>query len=117
PWSKPAARMREFVLAIKAIWHAWETGERLDFRGEFYRHTLMTPFFDPGPNPNGPPRIALAGVGPLMTEVAGEVGDAFIVHPFSTAHYLQSTTIPALERGLATAGRARTDFEISFPVM
>ncbi|KJK50072.1 F420-dependent oxidoreductase, partial [Lentzea aerocolonigenes] len=61
PWSKPAARMREFVLAIKAIWHAWETGERLAFRGEFYKHTLMTPFFDPGPNPHGTAPIYLAG--------------------------------------------------------
>jgi probable F420-dependent oxidoreductase len=117
PWSHPAPRLRELVLAVRAIWATWNERVPLDFRGEFYRHTLMTPFFDPGPNPNGPPRIALAGVGPLMTEVAGEVGDAFIVHPFSTAHYLQSTTIPALERGLATAGRARSDLEISFPVM
>ena len=89
PWSHPAPRLRELALAIRAIWATWNDGVPLDFRGEFYRHTLMTPFFDPGPNPFGPPRIVLAGVGPLMTEVAGEVGDGFIVHPFSTAHYLQ----------------------------
>jgi probable F420-dependent oxidoreductase len=77
----------------------------------------MTPFFDPGPNPFGVPRIVIAGVGPLMTEVAGEVGDGFIVHPFSSELYLRSTTLPALERGLTRAGRARDDFEISFPVM
>jgi probable F420-dependent oxidoreductase len=117
PWSHPAPRMRELVLAIRAIWATWNERVPLDFRGEFYRHTLMTPFFDPGPNPSGSPRIVLAGVGPLMTEVAGEVGDGFIVHPFSTAAYLRTTTIPALERGLATAGRERTDFEITFPVM
>ena len=117
PWSHPAPRMRELVLAIRAIWAAWHGGARLDFRGEFYRHTLMTPFFDPGPNPYGLPRIVLAGVGPRMTEVAGEVGDGFIVHPFSTERYLRDTTIPALERGLAIADRARADFEISFPVM
>jgi probable F420-dependent oxidoreductase len=119
PWSHPAPRMRELVLAIRAIWATWNEKVPLDFRGEFYRHTLMTPFFDPGPNPSGPPRIALAGVGPLMTEVAGEVADAFIVHPFSTAHYLGTTTIPALERGLARSGRTRESahFETTFPVM
>ena len=117
PWSHPAPRMREFALAVRAIWAAWNDRVPLDFRGEFYRHTLMTPFFDPGPNPFGVPRIVLAGVGALMTEVAGEVGDGFIVHPFSTAHYLRSTTLPALERGLERAGRSRRDFEITFPLM
>jgi probable F420-dependent oxidoreductase len=117
PWSHPAPRMRELTLAVRAIWATWNERLPLDFRGDFYRHTLMTPFFDPGPNPFGPPKIVLAGVGAIMTEVAGEVGDGFIVHPFCTAAYLQTTTMPALERGLARAGRARTDFEITFPVM
>jgi probable F420-dependent oxidoreductase len=117
PWSHPAPRLRELVLATRAIWAAWNDRVPLDHRGEFYRHTLMTPFFDPGPNPFGPPRVVLAGVGALMTEVAGEVGDGFIVHPFSTAHYLRTTTLPALDRGLARAGRTREGFEISFPVM
>lgn len=116
PWSKPAARMREFVLAIRAIWHAWETGERLAFRGEFYRHTLMTPFFDPGPNPHGTPPIYLAGVGELMTEVAGEVGDGFLCHNFTTERYLREVTLPALQRGRAKAGRSFEGFEISGPV-
>ena len=61
PWSHPAPRMREFILAMRAIWAAWNTGEKLDFRGEFYTHTLMTPFFSPGPNPYGPPKVMLAG--------------------------------------------------------
>ena len=63
-WSRPAARMREFVLAIRAIWRTWYEGEPLQFRGEFYTHTIMTPFFNPGPNPFGEPRIFLAAVGP-----------------------------------------------------
>jgi probable F420-dependent oxidoreductase len=112
-WSKPAARMRELVLAIRAIWRAWNEGEKLDFRGDFYTHTLMTPFFDPGPSPYGPPRILLAGVGPRMTEVAGEVGDGFIVHPFHTPESLRSVTLPALERGCASASRSFDDLEIS----
>ena len=117
PWSQPAARMRELVLAIRAIWTTWHDGTPLRFEGEFYRHTLMTPFFDPGPNPYGPPQIWLAGVGPAMTEVAGEVGDGFLVHPFSTERFIREVTIPALERGLATSGRTRAGFEISFPLM
>jgi len=116
PWSKPAARMREFVLALRAIWHAWETGERLTFRGEFYQHTLMTPFFAPGPNPHGTAPIYLAGVGELMTEVAGEVADGFLCHNFTTERYLREVTLPALERGRAKAGLTLAGFEISGPV-
>jgi probable F420-dependent oxidoreductase len=117
PWSKPAARMREMVLAIRAIWSAWHEGTKLDFRGEFYTHTLMTPFFNPGPSPYGLPRIFLGGVGPLMTEVAGEVGDGFMVHPFTTEKFMRETTIPALERGCERAGRTLADLEIALPLM
>ena len=113
PWSKPAARMREMVLAIRAIWDRWQNGTRLDFRGEFYNHTLMTPVFDPGPNPHGLPRIFCAGVGPKMTEVVGEVADGFFVHPFHTPESARQITLPALERGLAASGRERSSFEIS----
>jgi probable F420-dependent oxidoreductase len=115
PWSRPAARMRELVLAIRAIWDCWHNGTRLDFRGDFYTHTLMTPFFDPGPNPNGDPRIFLAGVGPLMTEVAGEVADGFICHGFTTERFLREVTIPALERGRAKVGKTMEGFEIVGP--
>ena len=115
PWSHPAPRMRELILAIRAIWRTWETGERLAFRGEFYTHTLMTPFFDPGPNPYGNPKILLAAVGKLMTEVAGEVGDGFLVHGFSTEKYLREVSLPALERGAAKAGKTRADLIVSYP--
>ncbi len=114
PWSHPAARMRELILAVRAIWRAWETGERLEFRGTFYTHTLMTPFFDPGPNPYGNPPILLAAVGPLMAEVAGEAGDGLIVHAFSTERYLREVTIPALERGAARAAKGRRDLQVSY---
>jgi probable F420-dependent oxidoreductase len=113
PWSKPNARMREFVRAIRAIWQAWDTGERLDFRGEFYAHTLMTPFFSPGPNPHGCPPIALAGFGPAMIAVAGEVADGWIVHPLHSPSYVAAVGVPALARGLARAGRSRRDVEIA----
>jgi probable F420-dependent oxidoreductase len=115
PWSKPAARMREYVSAMRAVWASWNEGTKLDFRGDFYTHTLMTPFFDPGPNPHGAPKVHLAGVGELMTEVAGEVCDGFICHPFTTERYLREVTLPALERGRAKAGRTMDGFEISGP--
>jgi probable F420-dependent oxidoreductase len=112
-WSEPAKRMREFVLAIRAIWRAWETGERLSFRGQFYTHTLMTPFFNPGPNQYGAPPIYLAAVGPKMVEVVGEVADGFLVHPLHTPAFLEAVTLPALDRGLAASGRSRKDLAIS----
>jgi probable F420-dependent oxidoreductase len=115
PWSHPAPRMRELVLAMRAIWDCWNNGSKLAFEGEFYRHTLMTPFFNPGPNPYGPPKVFLAAVGELMTEVAGEVCDGILVHGFTTERYLREVTIPALERGFDKAGKARKDFEISYP--
>ncbi len=115
PWSHPAPRMRELVLAIRAIWKTWETGEPLAFRGEFYTHTLMTPFFDPGPNPHGNPKVLLAGVGEHMTEVAGEVADGFLVHGFTTERYLREVSLPALERGAAKADKTRADLTVSYP--
>jgi len=114
PWSAPAARMREYILAMRAIWSCWNDDEPLRFRGEFYRHTLMTPFFNPGPNPYGPPKVLLAAVGTLMTEVAAEVADGLLVHPFTTERYLREVTMPAIDRGLAASGRSREDFTISF---
>jgi probable F420-dependent oxidoreductase len=114
-WSHPAPRMRELIQAIRAIWASWATGEKLAFRGDFYTHTLMTPFFDPGPNPYGNPPVLLAGVGQLMTEVAGEVGDGLLVHAFTTERYLREVTLPALERGGAKAGKTRGDLTVSYP--
>lgn len=114
PWSHPAPRMREYVLAMRAIWACWNEDQALNFRGEFYHHTLMTPFFNPGPNPYGVPKVYLAAVGERMTEVAGEVADGLLVHPFTTERYLREVTLPALERGLATSGRSLEGFTISF---
>jgi len=116
PWSKPAARMREFILAMRAVWECWYGGKPLDFRGEFYTHTLMTPMFTPQDVAYGAPRVMLAGVGPRMTEVAAEVADGLIAHAFTTRRYFEEVTLPAVERGLERAGRARSDFEVACPV-
>jgi probable F420-dependent oxidoreductase len=115
PWSSPAARMREFVLAMRSIWSCFNEGTKLEFRGDFYTHTLMNPFFNPGPNPFGAPKVFLAGVGELMTETAGETCDGFLAHGFTTERYLKEITIPALHRGMAKSGRDTKDFEISLP--
>src|SRR5262245_31646132 len=115
PWSHPAARMRELILAMRAIWANWYEGKKLEFRGEFYTHTLMTPMFTPTDTQYGPPKVFLAAVGPLMTEVAGEVADGVIVHAFTTEKYLRDVTLPAIERGLAKAGRKRSDFQVMYP--
>ncbi|MFQ5698924.1 MAG: LLM class F420-dependent oxidoreductase [Myxococcota bacterium] len=116
PWSHPAARMREFIEAMRAIWACWYDGQKLDFRGEFYTHTLMTPMFTPTDRRFGAPRVFLAAVGPRMTRVAGEVADGLIAHAFTTPRYLREVTLPAIEEGLAASGRSRSDFEISCPV-
>jgi probable F420-dependent oxidoreductase len=112
PWSHPAARMRESVLALRAIFRTWQHGERLDFRGEHYRHTLMIPAFDPGPSPFGPPPVFVGGFGPRMCEVAGETADGFIAHPFNTRASLETLVLPALGRGLAKSGRTRAQLEL-----
>jgi probable F420-dependent oxidoreductase len=115
PWSHPAPRMREFIAAMRAIWDSWHNGSRLSFRGDFYTHTLMTPFFNPGANPHGAPKVFLAGVGARMTEVAGELADGFLCHGFTTDRYLKEVTVPALERGRAKAGKTLDGFEIAGP--
>jgi len=116
PWSAPAARMQEMIEAIRAIWHAWQTGERLRFRGRLYQHTLMTPMFSPRPLEVPPPPILLAGVGPMMTRVAGRSADGFVSHAFQTADYFKAVTLPNIEAGLAESGRSRADFQISMPI-
>ncbi|WP_232676555.1 TIGR03617 family F420-dependent LLM class oxidoreductase [Nocardioides sp. R-C-SC26] len=108
-WSRPAARMRETVLAVKAILASWQDGTRLDFRGEFTRHTLMPPTFVPGPNPYGVPPVLLGALGPVMTRTAAEVADGLLVMPFHSHRHVRERTLPAVAEGLARAGRERID--------
>ncbi|MEM1111569.1 MAG: TIGR03617 family F420-dependent LLM class oxidoreductase [Pseudomonadota bacterium] len=112
PWGKPAARMREYVMALKAIWACWYEGEALDFRGEFYNHTLMTPMFTPSDKRYGAPPVYTAAVGPLMTEGAAEVADGILLHAFTTDEYIRTVTLPAIESGLAKAGRTRDSLQV-----
>jgi probable F420-dependent oxidoreductase len=96
PWSHPAPRMEEFIGAIRAIWASWAADGKLAYRGRFYQHTLMTDFFNPGPNPHGNPVIMLAAVGQGMTAVAGRLADGMLCHGFTTEAYLRERTIPTL---------------------
>lgn len=111
-WSRPAARMREAVQAVKAILDCWQHGEPLDFRGDFTRHTLMPAAFDPGPNPHGCPPVLMGALGPVMTRTAAEVADGLLVMPFQSVRHFRQRTLPAVDEGLARAGRARADLAL-----
>jgi probable F420-dependent oxidoreductase len=113
PWSQPVPRMREYVGALRTIWDSYGPEKPLRFRGEFYRHTLKGPFFDPGPNPYGTPPVILGGVGPGMTALAGEVADGFMVHSASSDRFLKEVTLPTLRRGREASGRPWEDFEVN----
>jgi len=106
----PGSRMREYIQAVKAFFDCWQERTPLDFRGKYYRHSLMTPMFNPGPLEWGAPPILLGAMGPRMTEVAGEVADGLIVHPFNTLPFLHEQQLPALNRGLQQSGRKLSDF-------
>lgn len=115
PWSAPAPRMREFVNALHAIWDSWQNDTSLDFRGDFYSHTLMTPMFRPPRNEFGPPQVIIAAVGPQMTSVAAEVADGILVHGFTTERYLREVTVPQIESALTKSGKTFQSFTLSYP--
>jgi probable F420-dependent oxidoreductase len=112
PWSRPAARMHEMVSAIRAIWDSWQNGTRLNFEGDFYQHTLMTPFFSPGPLPAPAPKIVIAAVGEAMCRVAGEVCDGILLHGFTSERYVREVTLPTVRAGQEKAGRSGLPFEV-----
>ncbi|BBZ46057.1 TIGR03617 family F420-dependent LLM class oxidoreductase [Mycobacterium parmense] len=111
-WERPAAKMAETVAAIKAIFAAWEGQSRLDFRGEFFTHTIMAPNFNPGPNPFGPPPVFLGALGPIMTRTAAEAADGLLVMPFNSSRHFAERTIPAVHEGLRRAKRTSESFPI-----
>jgi probable F420-dependent oxidoreductase len=112
-FDRPIARMREMVAALRAIFATWESGDRLDFRGEFSSHTLMPPTFNPGPNPYGMPGIAIGGLGPQMVRLAAEVADGLLVMPFNSGQHFARRTLPAIDEGLRRAGRKREELTVT----
>jgi probable F420-dependent oxidoreductase len=116
-FDRPIARMRELVGALRAIFASWETGDRLDFRGEFTSHTLMPPMFNPGPLPFGMPAVAIGGLGPQMVRLAAEVADGLLVMPFNTGRHFRERTLPAVDEGLARGGRERSALTVTGEVI
>ena len=116
-WGRPVAHMREWVLAIKTILESWQDGTRLDFRGEYTTHTLMTPAFAPGPNPYGIPKVLVGALGPKMNRMAAEVADGILVMPFNSGRHMRERTLPAIQAGLAAGGRRRSDIELTAEVI
>jgi probable F420-dependent oxidoreductase len=111
-FDKPVARMTELIAALRAIFAAWNSGERLDFRGDYYRHTLMTPTFNPGPNPHGPPPIYVGALGPLLTRAVAQHADGLLVMPFGSKRFLHEHTMPRVREGLQASGRPAGDFTV-----
>jgi len=112
-WESPAPKLREMILAIRALWQAWQGDGKINFRGEFYKITLMTPFFNPGPIDHPDIPIYIAGVNEQLCRVAGELCQGFHVHPFHTAEYIRQIVLPNIQRGAAKAGRTRADVQLA----
>lgn len=115
PWHGPARQMAEFIRALHAIWDCWYEGKPLNFRGQYYRHTLMTPDFTPHDTRFGRPRVVMAAVGPLMIDTAAREADGILIHTFCTPKYLEEQILPRIHATRAERGRRREDFEVSFP--
>ena len=112
PWSPPAPRLRDYVRALRAVWHCWETGEKLDYRGEHYKLTLMTPDFSPEPTGLPMVPVTIAAVGEAMLRVAGEVCDGVRLHPLCSRRYLEEVALPRITEGMRRSGRNRANFDV-----
>ena len=120
PWVPPGPRLRDMILAIRAIWDSWQNGTRLNFHSEHYTHTLMTPFFNPGPIEHPDVPIYIGGVNPYMCRMAGEVADGLLMHSLNSVTYIRNVVLPAIDQGLQKSGRSRRDFTLRgtvFPVL
>lgn len=117
PWDPPVPKLREYIQAVRAIWRAWQEGAPLRVEGAHYRLTLMSPFFNPGPNSQPAIPIMIAGVNRGLCRLAGEIADGFIVHPMHPARYVRDFVLPYVQEGLARSGRSRADVQIYAPVI
>jgi probable F420-dependent oxidoreductase len=115
-WESPGPKLREYILALRAIWDCWQNGTPLSYMAKFYHLSLMTPFFSPDPLPYPRPPIYIAGVNPYMCRLAGELCDGFHVHPMHSTKYLREVVIPSIQAGAMKAGRQRTAITLFAPV-
>ena len=113
PWVSPSRRLREYVQSLHAIWDTWQDGKKLDYRGEFYNFSLMPPAFNPGPSPHPRPPVYISAVNPYNCRVAGEVCDGLVLHPLTSAKYLEEVIMVNLAKGAEKAGRSVTDIKVS----
>ena len=116
PWGRPAARLEDYILALRAIWRSFQTKEPLDYKGEFYQHTLMTPFFNPGPIEHAEIPIYIAGVNTRLARLAGELCDGFHIHPFHTPEYVRQIVKPAIKEGAERENRSPEDIKLATSV-
>jgi probable F420-dependent oxidoreductase len=116
PWDRPVARLREYISALRAIWESFQSGAPLSFEGEFYRHTLITPFFNPGPIEHPEVPVYIAGVNTSLARLAGELCDGFHVHPFHSPEYVRRTVRPAIAEGAKRGGRGPGEVELATSV-
>jgi probable F420-dependent oxidoreductase len=116
PWDPPVPKLREYVQTMRALWRSWQDGAPLRTEGRFYRLSLMSPFFNPGPIAHPEIPVYIAGVNALLCRLCGEIAQGFHAHPFHTVPYLTSSVLPNLERGLRAAGRAREEVQVYAPV-
>jgi len=115
-WDPPVPKLREYIAVLRAAWRTWQEGAPLRVEGRYYKINLMGPFFDPGPHPYSRIPIFVAGVGRLLSQLAGEIGDGFVVHPLHSVKYLREVVLPGLTAGLARSGRSRGDVQLYAPV-
>lgn len=110
-WGSPGPRLRDYILALRAIWDTWQNAVPLKYDGDFYKFSLMTPFFNPGPIPHPEVPIYIAGVNEYLSRLAGELCQGFHVHPFHTTAYLDSVVLPNIDAGAKRAGRSLDDVD------
>lgn len=113
PWGRPAARMREYIMALRSVWRSWQNREKVDFKGDFYNFNLMPPFFTPEPIEHPDIKIYIAAVNANMLQVAGEVCDGVLLHSFGTFKYIREVVMPNLQKGADKAGRSLADIDIN----
>ncbi|HZA45080.1 MAG TPA: TIGR03617 family F420-dependent LLM class oxidoreductase, partial [Rubrobacter sp.] len=116
PWGRPAARLEDYILALRAIWRSFQTREPLDYKGEYYQHTLMTPFFNPGPIEHAAIPIYIAGVNTRLARLAGELCDGFHIHPFHTPEYVRQIVKPAIKEGAERKNRNPEEIKLATSV-
>lgn len=112
-WEAPGPRLREYVQSLKAIWHSWQTGEKLDYQGKSYQFSLMTPFFSPGPSEYPAPEVFTAAVNSYNCQVAGEVSDGLMLHSLTSPEYVRNVVRPGLNKGAEKAGRDGDSLKIT----